>query len=132
MFTRIGVVVSLFCLVVPAATFAQGFVQGDRTLTLSGTGANDDGFSNFIINIEGKFGYFFTDHIQGSFQQGISFVDVPGSDDDWLLASRFALDYVVGRGPVVALSSGSTWDTCGEIGSETYSSSVRRSACTTS
>jgi hypothetical protein len=112
MFTRVTVVVSLFCLVLPAATFAQGFVQGDRTLTLSGTGANDDDFRHFIFNVEGKLGYFFADNFQGSFQQGISFVDVPGSDDDWLFASRVALDYVWGSGqwwPFIGVNLGYLW-----------------------
>lgn len=98
MFTRIATVVSLFCLVVPAATFGQGFVQGDRTLTLGGAGMNDQDFRSFDFNVEGKIGYFFTDAIQGSFQQGIYWVNEPGLDDNWLLSSRVAADYVWGVG----------------------------------
>ena len=42
MFTRTTVVVSLLCLILPAATFAQGFTQGDKVLSLGGSGASDE------------------------------------------------------------------------------------------
>jgi hypothetical protein len=84
---------SVLCLIFPAATFAQGFRQGDKTFLLSGSGANDDDFANFVFNVEAYLGYFFTDNVSGTIQQGVSWIDVPGSDDDWALATRLALDY---------------------------------------
>jgi hypothetical protein len=93
MSTRTTVVVGLLCLALSAATFAQGFTQGDKVLTLSGTGQNDNDFADFIFSIEGQFGYFFTNNIEGLFQQNIDWVDVPGSDDDWGGATRVGLRY---------------------------------------
>ncbi len=93
MFTRATAVVGLVCLVLPGAVLAQGFTQGDKAFSLSGTGQNDNDFSNFIFSIEGQLGYFFTDRVEGTIQQNIDWIDVPGSDDDWSGATRVGLNY---------------------------------------
>lgn len=93
MFNRTTVVVSLLCLALPAATFAQGFTQGDKDLTLEGSGASDKDLDNTAFSLEANLGYFFTDNLEGSIRQGLGFTDVPGSDNDWYAATRVALDY---------------------------------------
>jgi hypothetical protein len=93
MFIRTTVVASLLCLALPAATFAQGFTQGDKTLALSGTGQNDRDYVNFIFSLEGQLSYFFTDRVEGLIQQNIDWIDVPGSDEDWSGSTRAGLRY---------------------------------------
>jgi hypothetical protein len=93
MFTRTTVVVSLLCLVLPAATFAQGFTQGDKVLSLGGSGASDKDFADNVFTFEGSLGYFFTDNIEGAVRQGVAFNNTSSDDNDWAAATRAALDY---------------------------------------
>ena len=93
MFNRTTVVVSLLCLVLPAATFAQGFTQGDKVLSLGGSGDSDDEFIDNDFAFEGSFSYFFTDSLEGAIRQGLGYDDVSGNDDEWAAATRVALDY---------------------------------------
>lgn len=90
---RTTVVVGLLCLALPVATFAQGFTQGDKVLSLGGSGVSDDDFGENNFTVEGSFDYFFTDNISGAIRQGVSFIDTAGSDNDWSLSTRVALDY---------------------------------------
>ncbi len=93
MVTRVTAVVSLFCLILPAAAFAQGFTQGDKDLTLSGSGSSSKDFDSTAFSIEGYLGYFFTDNLEGMIRQGVGYADVPGSDNNWNASTRVALDY---------------------------------------
>lgn len=109
MFTRTTVVVSLLCLALPAATFAQGFTQGDKVLSLGGSGASDDEFVDNDFTFEGSIGYFFTDAWEVALRQGLTFNDVAGDDDEWAAATRVALDYNFDMGrwwPFVGASFG--------------------------
>jgi hypothetical protein len=109
MLNRIAAVVSLFCLMLPAAAFAQGFTQGDRTLSLGGSGASDNEFVDNSFTFEGELGYFFTDAWEMALRQGLAFNNASGSDDEWAAATRVALDYNFDMGrwwPLVGASLG--------------------------
>lgn len=109
MFTRTTIVASLLCLALPAATFAQGFTQGDKVLSLGGSGASDDEFVDNDFTFEGSLSYFFTDNLEAAIRQGLAFNDVTGSDDEWAAATRVALDYNFDMGrwwPFVGASLG--------------------------
>lgn len=93
MSVRTIVVVGLLCLALPVATFAQGFTQGDKVLSLGGSGVSDDDFGENNFTVEGSFDYFFTDNLSGGIRQGLSFIDTAGGDNDWSGATRVALDY---------------------------------------
>ena len=92
MLTRIVTAVSILCLVLPAAGFAQGFSQGDKVVTLNGTGQSDRGFDNTAFNISGSLGYFLTDRIEAAIRQAVGFSDV-GDGNHWMGSTRVALDY---------------------------------------
>jgi len=93
MLKRIVIATSIFCLVLPAVGFAQGFSQGDKVVSLSGSGVSDNELDNTAFSIEGAYSYFFSDNVEGAIRQGFAFSDMPGSDDDWSASTRVALDY---------------------------------------
>jgi len=93
----------------PVASFAQGFTQGDKVFSLGGSGASDEEFADNDFTFEGSFSYFFTDAIEGAVRQGLAFNDVSGNDDEWAAATRAALDYNFDMGrfwPFVGASLG--------------------------
>jgi hypothetical protein len=93
MLTRIALAVSIFCTIFPAAAFAQGFGQGDKDLLLSGFGVSSDGLDSTTLSASGSLGYFFTDRLEGSVRQDVSFVDVEDGDSAWAATTRVAADY---------------------------------------
>jgi hypothetical protein len=93
MLTRMVVLSSALCLVFSAAGFAQGFSQGDKVLTLSGSGASDNEFIDNDFNINGSIGYFLTDGLEIALRQAFGFNDLSGDDDQWSAATRVALAY---------------------------------------
>src|SRR4030042_2239897 len=93
MLTRVVTTTSILCLLFSAAGFAQGFSQGDKTLSLSGSGASDNELSDNDFGFEGSRSYFMTDAWEIALRQGLAFNDVSGSDDEWNGAKRVAPDY---------------------------------------
>lgn len=59
----------------PAIAQAQ-FHQGDKEITLSGTGANGNSFDGVTASANGSIGYFFTDNLELSVRQSVSFSDL--------------------------------------------------------
>jgi len=93
MVTRLAVALSVLCLVLPTAGFGQGFAQGDKEVTLLGSGTSDKDFDSTIFSVQGSLGYFFTSRIEGSVRQALSFVNVEGGGSTWSAATRVAADY---------------------------------------
>ena len=58
----------------PTVASAQ-FQQGDWELTLTGSGNSDKDFDTTALSVGGTIGYFFTDQIEASFRQTVSFFD---------------------------------------------------------
>jgi len=100
MLTRVTILLSILGLALPAATFAQGFTQGDKDLLLSGSGTSSSDFDNNVFSIAGSLGYFFTDRIEGLIRQDVLFADAEGSGSNWNGATRVALDYHFDMGRV--------------------------------
>jgi hypothetical protein len=135
MLTRIVIATSIFCLSFPAAGFAQGFSQGDKVVTLNGSGTSDDELKNTNFSIEGALSYFYTDNIEGAIRQGLGFADVPGGDDTWVASTRVALDYNFDMGrvwPLVGVNFGyvygdavnDTWVAGPEVGVRVFVNST--------
>jgi hypothetical protein len=99
MLRRIVIATSVLCLILPAAGFAQGFSQGDKVLSLNGTGLSDDEFDNSTFSVSGSFSYFFTDRIEGAIRQMIGFTNA-GHGSDWNGSTRVAVDYNFDMGRV--------------------------------
>jgi hypothetical protein len=93
MLTKIAVAISVLCLVLPSAGFAQGFVQGDKELLLNGAGTSDRDFDSTMFSVQGSFGYFFTSHIEGSIRQSLGFSKVEHEGSSWDATTRGAVDY---------------------------------------
>jgi hypothetical protein len=93
MLTRLAVAASVLCLLFSTASFAQGFVQGDKTMHLGGSGSSDNDFIDNDWSIAGSLGYFFTDEWEAFFRQDVIFNDVAGSDDNWIGDSRIGANY---------------------------------------
>lgn len=93
MLTRITVALSVFCLVLPATAFAQGFTQGDKEFLLTGAGTSDSDFDSTLFSVEGSLGYFFTKNIEGAIRQALSLSDIEGVGSSWAASTRLALDF---------------------------------------
>jgi hypothetical protein len=98
MLTRVAVAISVLCLVLPAAAFAQGFTQGDKVLQLNAAGVSENDFDSTIFSIAGDLGYFFTPNVEGSLRQGFSFSDIQGQGSSWNASTRGAADYYFDMG----------------------------------
>lgn len=93
MLTRIIVAVSVLCLVLPVAGFAQGFNQGDKEVLLNANGTSENDFDSTIFSFAGEIGYFFTPNIQGALRQGIQFTSVEGAGSSTNASTRAAADF---------------------------------------
>jgi hypothetical protein len=99
------VVAALALALTPAVSFAQsqtGFQKGDREFILSGSGSSDESFDNTSFGTTLSFGYFYTENLEASIRQDVSFTDIPG-DNDWNGSTRLAGDYHFNFGPLVPL-----------------------------
>lgn len=102
--TRICVV-ALVLLLLPAFAFAQqefGFHQGDKEFTVIGQGRSDSDFDTNVFTTSLSLGHFFTNALEGSIRQDLTFVDTPG-ENDWAGATYLAADYHFGTGRLVPL-----------------------------
>jgi hypothetical protein len=94
MLTRVVTTTGVLCLLFSGAGFAQGFSQGDKTLTLSGSGASDNEFSDNAFNFAGSLGYFLTDAVEAAVRQSVGFSNISRHDDNnWNASTIVALDY---------------------------------------
>jgi hypothetical protein len=93
MLTRVAVAISVLCLVLPVAAFAQGFNQGDKEVLLNAAGVSENDFDNNVFSIEGSFGYFLTKNIEGAIRQSLNFVSTENVGSSWNANTRGALDY---------------------------------------
>ena len=87
------IVASILCV----APTAMAFKRGDVELTLGGSGSSDESLDGTVINIEAGLGCFVTKNLEGIWRQGISYADMPGSDN-WNGATRLAFDYNIHMG----------------------------------
>ena len=80
------------CLIISAAAQSQGFVAGNNTFNLTGSGSSDKDLDYTSFDVEFSFGHFFTKGLEGQIRQGFSLLDSPGSNDNWNASTRGALD----------------------------------------
>jgi hypothetical protein len=93
MLRTIVVMTCTLVLILPTAGFAQGFSQGDKVVTLNGSGSSDEDFDNNLFSISGAFSYFFTDRIEGAIRQTISYAKAEDASSTWNGTTRVAADY---------------------------------------
>ncbi len=80
------------CIMLSALVQAQGFMAGDNTFNLTGSGSSDKDLDYTSFNVEFSLGHFFTKGLEGQIRQGFSILDSPGSNDNWNGSTRVALD----------------------------------------
>ena len=68
----------------PSRADAQGFDPGDFELTLGATASNGNDFDGFNAGGNASIGYFFTDNLELSLRQSLTYSDIGsfGTDDD--------------------------------------------------
>lgn len=69
-----------------------GFLEGDRTLAISGSGSSDHDFDSTVASVELDMAWFLTDFTAFAVRQGVGYADTRGSGD-WNASTRVALDY---------------------------------------
>ena len=95
---RKGMVLSVLAVaavaLAPRSTYAY-FEEGDKEITLSGTGANGNDFDGVTLGVNGSFGYFLTDNLELSVRQTITYTDIGSFGGGSALngSTRVALDF---------------------------------------
>jgi hypothetical protein len=86
---RKGILIAALCLL-PATAQAQD-VENPWELTLGGGGFNSEDFDGFAFSVNGSVGYYFTEALEVSLRQSLTFSDFLGSNLDG--STRVALDF---------------------------------------
>jgi hypothetical protein len=120
MLTKAVVALSVFCLVLPVAAFAQGFSQGDKEVLLNGAGVSENDFDSNAFAIEGSFGYFFTKNIEGALRQSLNLSSVEDHGSSWNGNTRGALDYHFDMGRFWPFVGGNLGYTYGDDVADTW------------
>ena len=83
----------------PSVWAAQA--AGDKSFTLSGTGASDKDFNTNTFGTTGELGWFLSDHFELGVRQSINVLALDNQDDHWSGATRGFADYNFGQGSIV-------------------------------
>ncbi|MGM0826233.1 MAG: hypothetical protein ACQEUY_16145 [Pseudomonadota bacterium] len=68
-----------------------GPVQGDRELSISGTGSTDRDFNSGTFGVTGDMGWYFQDHLVAGVRQSVNYTNIEGedvTDDFWNGSTR--------------------------------------------
>jgi len=120
MSTRVILLSLIAACVFSAAARGQGFMTGDSTFNIIGSGSSNDDLDNTVFGMELSLGHFFTDSLAGEFRQGLNLTDIPGSDDDWSASTRGALDVYLATDDVCPFIGGSIGYVYGDAVSDTW------------
>lgn len=104
----------------PVFANAQGFRQGDKEFSLSGSGSSDKKFDDSTFSVSGALGYFFTDGFEAAFRQDVAFSNVAHTGNDWAATSRVAGDFNFNFGPLVPFLGGSVGYSYGDNVRDTW------------
>ncbi|ALP53572.1 hypothetical protein Tel_10745 [Candidatus Tenderia electrophaga] len=95
-------VICFLTTVIPGLSMAQlgyGPVEGDRELSVAGTGSSESDFDNGSFGITGDMGWYFRDNMVAGVRQSINYASIEGAslnDDFWNGATRGYLNYQFG------------------------------------
>ena len=110
MVNRLSLIAALAMLSISSFAFAN-FAEGNKELTLSGSGNNDDEFDSGAVSIAGSFGYFLTDAFEIGIRQSLSHAD-SGAGSSTSLSTRGFADFHFDLGawrPFVGVNLGYVW-----------------------
>jgi hypothetical protein len=91
----------MFAAGVPASSVWAAQAAGDKSFTLSGTGASDKDFDTTTFGTTGELGWFLSDELELGIRQSVNVLALDNADDRWAGASRGFADYHFGKGTVV-------------------------------
>ena len=74
---------------------------GDKSFTISGTGASDNDFDTTTFGTTAELGWFLTNEFELGLRQSVNVLALENSDDRWSGATRGFADYHFGQGSVV-------------------------------
>ncbi len=86
--------------------------EGDRELTLTGTGASDEDIENGSYGLSGDYGWYLSPTLALGVRQSLNYVQVDDADDRWNASTRGFLNYHFGMGnarPFVGFSIGGVY-----------------------
>jgi outer membrane protein W len=107
MVNRLSVIAALAMLSVSSFAFGN-FAEGNKELTLSGSGNNNNDFDAGAVSVAGSFGYFLTDAFEVGVRQSISHAD-SGDGSSTSLSTRVFADFHFDLGawrPFVGINAG--------------------------
>jgi hypothetical protein len=85
----------------PAGQAFAAQEAGDKSFSISGTGASDKNFDTSSFGTTGELGWFLSDTFELGLRQGINILTLKHADDSWSGSTVGFLDLNVGKGPLV-------------------------------
>lgn len=91
--SRFILVLAVLGLFFAPITASANFQQGDKELTLSGTGSSDRDYDDTNFGVDIGVGYFFNTCLEGVLRQTVNYSKIQGDGTNWNGATRIGLDY---------------------------------------
>ena len=91
---RKGMIVAALASFLAIPSLAKA-VENPYEITLGGGGSNSADVNGFTANVNGSFGYYFTDTLEVAIRQSLQYTDIGGAAGDgsaWNASTRIALD----------------------------------------
>lgn len=97
---------------------------GDRTFTISGSGASDKNFDGNTFGINGAIGMFATDNLEWGLRQTVNASLIDDGEDNWSGVTRVFADYHFGSGKFLPFVGANIGGIYGENIDETASAGL--------
>ena len=98
---RHWIAIAALAAAVPATNAFAAPAAGDRSFTISGTGASDKNFDSTTFGTTGELGWFMTDALELGIRQSVNVLTIDHGDDSWSGATRGFADYHFGRDTII-------------------------------
>lgn len=117
-FKKLSLAVAVSALLIPTLSQAQGTNQGfgpkegDRELSISGSGSSDKNFDNGGMGLSGDMGWYLNDQTVAGVRQSVTWGAVNDGDDVWRGGTKGFIDYHFGQDqfrPFVGASLGAIY-----------------------
>ena len=102
-FKTLPLAVCVGALLIPTLSQAQGYEgvgpkQGDRELSISGSGSSDKNFDNGGMGLSGDLGWYLNDQTVAGVRQSVTWGSVDNGSDIWQGKTKGFIDYHFGQG----------------------------------
>lgn len=96
-----SIAIALLTTALPAVPALAAQEAGDRSFTISGTGASDKDFDTNSFGTTAELGWFMSNSLQLGVRQSVNVLALDDEDDSWSGATRGFVDWNFGQGTVV-------------------------------